>query len=1608
MAPESVAYNIFIAIRIRSNLNITALERACQQILDRHPILRTTYKARSGKPFQQIHSRQEVSLRVTDASNGSEDYLKEQIFLETDRPFNLEKEPVLRLNLFTRSGQEHILLLTMHHMAGDFWSFDLLLNELQVWYAVETKQVGPQQIEDFLPKNLPYTEFVHWQSEMLSSPRGEKLWEYWQKQLSGELPILNLPTDRPRPPVQNYRGETHIFQLDEQLIQGLRSVAISTETSIEKLMLAAFFVWLYRYTNQEDILLGSRMAGRWGREEFKGIVGYFVNPVVLRTDISGNKTFKDFLAQVSSQVKEAQNHQDYPFPLLVEKLQPQGDPSLSPLFQVSFTWQKQRWCESLKKSSRFQEPGLEMEPYPLGHQRGASVDLDVMVMEMGDVIQAGWQYNTDRFDEATIARMAGHFQTMLSGIVANPEQPISELPLLTETELHQLLVEWNNTSAEYPQDKCIHQLFEEQVERSPSSVAVVFEGEQLTYRELNAKANQLAHYLRELGVRPEVLVGLCVERSFEMIVGILGVLKAGAAYVPLDPAYPQDRLAFMLEDSSVPVLLTQSKLIEKLPPHSARVVCLDGDIKEIARHSQENPSSTVTPDNLAYVIYTSGSTGKPKGVLLAHCGLCNLATAQIQLFDVQPKSRVLQFASFSFDASVSEVFMAIVPGATLVLAKGDSLMPGPALIGLLRDCAITTVTLPPSVLAVLPAEEFPALQTIIVAGEACPPDVVARWEPGHQFFNAYGPTESTVCATVALCSDGSQKPLIGCPINNTKIYILDAQNQPVPIGVPGELHIAGVGLARGYLNRPELTEQKFIPSPFSDDPGIRLYKTGDLARYLPDGNVEYLGRIDNQVKIRGFRIELGEIDAVLTQHPDILSAAVIDREDTPGNKLLVAYVVSNLIPDRVPYHTECQLELDGNVITLHTEDISTGGVAVVGVPDIDEGRRVRLHLQLPGESFPRWLSGTVAWSRPPQAGIQFLLAPSEQALVDQSAAYQLDTLNLWKTLQRTLSGSLRDYLKQKLPDYMIPSAFVLMKALPLTPNGKVDRRALRAPDSFHKELEDKFVAPRTPTEVKLAAIWAEVLGVQEVGINDNFFELGGHSLIATQIISRIRQAFAIELPLRHLFEASTIASLGKVIETARKTESQEQSSYSTVSDSRLSLAPATRKGYIPLSKAQEHIWYVQQLNPDSCICNTRKALRFTGKLSSEALERSLNEIIRRHEIMRTTFPVVDGQPVQAIAPELTLPLKIVDLQNIPSAKREAKAVHFSQREMNYHFDLANGPLIKATLVRLSSEEHWLLIPIHHIITDGWSIDLFVQELETLYTAFSNGLPSPLPEVALHYADFTLWQRQCLNEEVLARQLDYWVQKLTAPLQLPEYRPERESKPNPKSGCASSYSLVLKENLVASLKYLSRSHRVTTSTIIIAGLILLLFKYHAQSEIMIVATIGNRSTPEIDKMLGCFINQVILRTHLDDEQTGVALLEQVQETLNEAISNKDIPLEQVIEAVKRQRKVTLYADVTIVPPVEISDRMFVSEIAPDSGSGELWDPEIPLEFYISSPSVDSQTIEFWFLYSTDLFASETIDRLFSYYQEILQKLADSPEMKIASFEGFPEKNREGAQ
>jgi amino acid adenylation domain-containing protein len=1221
------------------------------------------------------------------------------------------------------------------------------------------------------------------------------------------------------------------------------------------------------------------------------MIGFFVNNLVLRTDLSDNPTFLQLLKQVREVVLEAYDHQNVPFEKLVEALHPERNLSYTPLFQINLALEDEPTAAVLLKD-------LTINLSEVGANHTAKLDLSLSLQKTEQGLTGAFEYSRDLFDATTIARIIEHWQTLLAGIVANPEQRLSDLPILTAIEQHKLLVEWNQTQQDYPQNLCIHQLFEAQVEQTPDAVAVIFKDKQLTYQELNAKANQLAHHLQTLGVKSETLVGICVERSFDMIIGLLGILKAGGAYVPIDPAYPSDRIAYMLDDSRLPVLLTQQKLVASLPEHQARVICLDSDWEEISVMSELPPQSDVTPENLAYVIYTSGSTGKPKGVLIAHRGLCNLAQAQIKLFDVQPDSRVLQFISFSFDASIGEIVTAVCAGATLCLGTTEELQPGQPLVRLLQQHSITHLTLVPSALAALPNEELPALQTIVVGGEPCPTSLVAQWAKGRRFFNAYGPTESTVCATVAQCFEGMDVLPIGRPIDNTLLYILDRYLQPVPIGVPGELHIASVGLARGYLNRPDLTAKKFIPNPFSNESGFHLYKTGDKARYLPDGNIEFLGRIDNQVKIRGFRIELGEVEAAITSHPAVRETVVVAREDTPGNKRLVAYVV------------------------------------------------------------------------PKGEAVQETVLP---------------TIN-----------ELRSFLKTKLPDYMVPGAFVFLSAMPLTPNGKIDRRTLPAPDSSLRELENNFVAPSTPTEETLAAIWAEVLGLQKVGIHDNFFELGGHSLLATSVISRIQEAFKIELPLRHLFEAPTIASLSQVIETARLSGFIEQFSSSMTQDVLPPLVPTARDTDIPLSFAQEYIWYVQQLNPDSCICNSGVSLRFKGSLSPEMVEKSINEIIRRHEILRTTFTVKEGQPVQVIAPFLTLPLKIVDLQDLPAAEREASAQRLVAKEFQHHFDLANGPLIKTTLLRLAPKEYWLLIPMHHIITDGWSIGIFLQELETLYNAFSNALSSPLPEVPLQYADFTLWERKRLNEEVLEKQLSYWLQKLANSPQPQNVLPSEQLQPTTNSRQASFFSLVLPESLVASIEALSRTHGVTTFAIIITALKILLFKWSGQTEILVVATTGNRSTPESERILGCFINDVILRSLLSDSQTGLTLLEQVKETVNEAINHKEVPLQKVIEAVSSKRELTLRASVTMEPPVQGLDGMSEWEFIPDSPKCELWDEEIPLELYVFSPTEDSQTIEIALFYSTDLFTNETIERLFSYYQEVLQKLVEYPETKLSEF------------
>jgi amino acid adenylation domain-containing protein len=1059
LAPQSPAYNLLYAARIRTPLDILALQRSFRALLQRHPILTATYTMHNGEPVQAFHPQQATLLELVDASAWSWEQLNQRLQEQADRPFDLERGPILRIILFSRAEQDYVLSLIIHHIAVDFWSLDLIIHELRLLYAAERTGVPAP-----LPARPPqYTDYIRWQAEMLAGPEGERLWAYWRQELAGELPMLNLPLDRPRPPVQTYRGASYTFDFGEELSRQLKAFAQAERVTLYTLLLAAFETLLFRYTDQNDILIGTTTVAR-SRADLQGIVGYLANPVVLRVNPAADLSFKDLLSQVRRKVITVLEHQDYPFPLLVERLQPRRDASYSPLFQTMFIWDILHGHEDVKAllaatytdhveqpetAARLAQESLKLETYALG-QQGAPFDLSLRISEPHGSLSADFRYNVDLFDAATMAHMAQHFRILLAGIVTHPEQQLSDLPLLTGAEQHQLLVEWNDTQSDYPEHLCIHQLFELQVQQQPEAVAVVFEDNALTYGELNRRANALAHTLQASGVGPDGLVGVCMERSIEMIIALLGILKAGGAYVPLDPAYPRERLDYMIHDARMPVLLTQSHLLDLLPGDDTKVIYLDSGWSpgnghvgaDLSRPSpiyrpltpqEENPVSAVQPANLAYMIYTSGSTGKPKGVMNTHRGLCNRLHWMQQAYQLTTQDRVMQKTPFSFDVSVWEFFWPLITGACLVVARPGGHQNPDYLVSLIEAQQITTLHFVPSMLQVFlmapGLERCKSLKRVICSGEALPFELQERFFSylDAELHNLYGPTEAAIDVTYWQCQRESRERVvpIGYPIANTQIYILDRSMHPVPVGVAGELYIGGAGVARGYFNRPELTAEKFIPDPFSKEAGARLFKTGDLARYRADGAIEFLGRIDHQVKIRGFRIELGEIEVVLGQHPAVEEVVVVAREDIPGNKSLVAYI----IPTVEASHSEF---------------------------------------------------------------------PSVEAL--------------------------RSFLKKELPDYMIPSAFVFLDALPLMSNGKVNRLALPAPDMTRPKLEKAFVPPRNQVEELLARIWAQVLGIDQVGIHDNFFDLGGASIQGLQIITKANEA-GLHLTPELLFEHQTIAEL---------------------------------------------------------------------------------------------------------------------------------------------------------------------------------------------------------------------------------------------------------------------------------------------------------------------------------------------------------------------------------------------------------------------------------------------------------------------------------------------------
>ncbi|TBV09727.1 non-ribosomal peptide synthetase [Stutzerimonas kirkiae] len=1482
LEPESTAYNMPTALRFKGDLDIDALRSGFEALIARHETLRTTFRQEGEQALQIIHPRIDLNLYQEYLETADKALIQSKVEVEVAKPFDLKHGPLLRVKLLQLAEDDHVLILTLHHIVSDGWSMPIMVDELVQLY--EGYRTGQQVSLPELP--IQYADYAIWQRQWMEAGEQERQLAYWKGKLGEEQPVLEFPTDRPRSAVQSHAGASLDIELRDELAQLLKQLAQQQGVTLFMLLLASFQTLLHRYSGQDDIRVGVPTANR-NRVETERLIGFFVNTLVLKAEFDLGTTFSGLLKQVQQAALEAQAHQDLPFEQLVESLHPARSLSHSPLFQVMYNHQTQVRGESRRLSGLTVE-GLSWE------KQTAQFDLTLDTFEYSEGIGASLSYATALFDKSTIERLAQHWLNLLQGIVKAPSQRIAELPLLSPEEQQQIIYDWNRTEANYPNDQCIHQLVEAQVEKTPDAVAVVFVDQELTYQELNKKANQLAHKLRGLGVGPDVLVGIAVERSLEMVIGLLAILKAGGAYVPLDPEYPQERLAYMMEDSGIQLLLTQSHLQKQLPISShIQTLVLDQASELTEGYSEVNLENIVQPENLAYVIYTSGSTGKPKGTLLPHKNVMRLFQATQDWYQFGSSDVWSVFHSYAFDFSVWELYGALLYGARAVIVPKEVARSPEDFHALLVREKVTILSQTPSAfkqlipIAVEKSQKL-SLRYIIFGGEALDVTSLAPWfeefgDRQPQLVNMYGITETTVHVTyrpIRLTDvDKYTVSPIGEVIPDLSWYLLDGNLGVATPGCHGELHIGRAGLARGYFHRPALTAERFIPDPFdnSEQGGGRLYRAGDLARYRADGVIEYVGRIDHQVKIRGFRIELGEIEARLQEHKAVREAVVIDIEG-PTGKQLVGYLVAD---------TRFSGELEQ---------------------------------------------------------------------------------------QATLRSSLRDYLKEVLPDYMVPAHLLFLDKLPLTPNGKLDRKELPKPDA--SQLQQKYVAPRNELEQQLAAIWADVLKVEKVGLTDNFFELGGHSLLATQVISRIRQTLNIELPLRTLFESPVLA------EFAAHT-GQGTSSTAPV------FQRVDRVQPLVLSYAQQRQWFLWQLEPESTAYNMPTALRFKGDLNIEALRASFEALIARHESLRTTFRQEGEQAVQVIHPRIDLAL---DQEHLEGA-REALIQSRVEAEVARPFDLEHGPLLRVKLLRLAEDDHVLILTLHHIVSDGWSMPIMVDELIQLYEGYRTGQEVTLPELPIQYTDYAIWQRNWMEAGEQERQLAYWKEQLgdeQVVLELPTDRP----RPAIQSQEGASLSIELSDELAQSLKQLAQQQGVTLFMLLLASFQTLLHRYSGQEDIRVGVPNANRNRVETERLVGFFVNTQVFKAEFDLGTTFSDLLKQIQQRALGAQAHQDLPFEQLVEALHPERSLSHSPLFQVMFNYQTQVNGESRRLSGLTVEGLSWEGNTT-KFDLSLNIFEhGQGIAASLNYAIDLFDGSTIERLDRYWLNLLQGIVKAPNQRIA--------------
>ncbi len=1462
-------YIIYVSsLHLRLPLDIEKLQSVLAQMANRHEMLRTSF-AVSGfsEPLQLVHQTTHLPLFVEDLRHLSaaeqESRIAEWIKTEMRKSFDWARAPLLRFHLHLRGDDS--FQFTMSEPFLDGWSVASFFTELfERYFALLNRK--PVSAE---PPLASYRDFVWLEREALQS---EECRNYWTTTLAGAK-ASRLPR---RPFTRSDAGPRDVMRVEAhisgEVSDGLKKLAQSVEVPLKSVLLAAHVKVLSLLTGQSDVLTGLLINGRPEEADGERILGGFLNTAPLRIELSG-ATWTNLARRAFAAENELLPFRRYP----IQELQRVH--GAEQLFDTVFNYTHFHVADRLRGID-----GLEVLGVDGTEQTYYSLTAQFNMDHLSSRLELALDYRTVELGEEQAREIAGYYSRVLAAMSAEPDTCHEAVCLLSNDERRRLLVELNETTATFFEEKCVHQLFEERAERAPDAIAVRFGREELSYRELNLRANKLAHYLRELGVGPEVVVGIFTDRSFEMLVGLLAVLKAGGAYLPLDPEYPVERVKFIIEDSRTRVVLTQKYLLHRLPETAARTICLDADYPVFSSEPHENLQTSATPDNLAYIIYTSGSTGRPKGVLVAHRGVTNMIEASTNLFRIDSSSRILQNASLSFDASVLEIFMALLGGATLYLVSRSAVSSGTELARLLRDYAITTIAITPSQLDTIPNHEYPALETIIVGGEACDAATAARWSRGRRLFNAYAPTEATVYATVAQYVEDEALSL-GRPISNMRVYLLDQHLLPVPIAIPGEIYIGGVGLARGYLNQPALTAERFIPDPYSRAPGERLYKTGDTARFTAGSAIEFAGRADQQVKVRGFRIELGEIETVLCQCPGVRDAVVVAGEDASGGKRLIAYV------------------------TAREETTPT-------------------------------------------------------------------------------TSDMRDYLKRKLPEYMAPSAFVVLESLPLTATGKVDRNALPAPEQARPELAQAYLAPRTAVEEALCGFFSEVLQIEPVGVRDNFFELGGHSLSATQVTSRVRAALQVELPLRKFFEAPTVERLAAVLNDGEQRQRLEH----TAALLHERIPRRTDSGPATLSFAQQRLWFLDQLEPESSLYNIHVALSLSGLLDTQVLQRSMGEIMRRHDALRTTFAVTDDRPVQVINKPENFNLSVSDLQGLDETERWVRVNAWSEEEARRPFDLIDGPLLRAHLLQLSETEHVLLLTMHHIVSDGWSMGVFVQELAALYDAYIAGRPSLLQELPIQYADFAVWQRDWLQGERLEEQLSYWKSQLADVPPLLKLPTDR-SRPPVQSYSGAHEALLLSESLTRSLKELSQDADVTLFMVLLATFSTLLYRYSAQRDILIGTPIANRNRAETENLIGFFINTLILRTRFSDQMTFRELLAQVRETALEAYAHQDFPFEKLVEELHPERNLShsplfqVMLDLQNAPMRDLRlQGLRLTELPFDSQMAKF---DLTLTVFETDRRL-SGALE----YNTDLFDAVSVQRMVQHFEYLLEAAVSNPDEQVS--------------